>query len=283
MSDENEATEVVETAAETVVDKETAMIGKIDEFFNPAPKAEADGAPADDTMPETEETTTEELPATEVVDEAEKVAEAPVGVSPSMRLIAREAGVKESVIKNVASDEALEEIVVETVEENRQKEAEQTPEPEPPFKLELPEEDFPADDPVRKQFQRMHEHYEKRDKLFESAALTLIKEVRELREESQQQRQTAEQMWLQEFHTGLDELESKSLGKASESNDDVNDLRESVFKSVQRLAKQDDVFRKLSPKEQAQKAAVRLGLTKAQAEKEAVREMHSQKIGRAHV
>src|SRR3990167_8477449 len=125
----------------------------------------------------------------------------------------------------------------------------------------------------------MHEHYEKRDKLFESAALTLIKEVRELREESQQQRQTAEQMWLQEFHTGLDELESKSLGKASESNDDVNDLRESVFKSVQRLAKQDDVFRKLSPKEQAQKAAVRLGLTKAQAEKEAVREMHSQITG----
>jgi len=153
MSNEQD-TEVLEQ--ETVESTETTET-KLEDFFSKLDSKPT--AEAVDAEPETEG---------EPADEAEQPESDAVkveGPSVAMKMFAKQQGLPAKAIELAKSDEDLSELVEVFVA--KQAQPEPTPEPEPEFKLELSEEDFPADDPIRKAVESLNSHYEAKVKKLE--------------------------------------------------------------------------------------------------------------------
>lgn len=256
------ASKAVETPAKDEGTTESRIQDYIDNLHKPEEAAEAEpAAPVEEVAPE--------VPAEEPAKQPE--AAEPAGPTTAMKAVAKQQDVPDYLIKLAKTDEELEEVIAERAAEQR---AAAKHEPEPEFALSLPEEEYPADDPVRKQFSQLHEHYQQKLKVHEQALVTLIQEMRESRTETDAQKEHAERQWVSQFDSGLDELQSEALGQASQRTDELNEIRTAVFNTAKRMQGERP---ELSAKELAQQAAIRLGLAKTpakQAHENAVREMN---------
>ena len=159
-----------------------------------------------------------------VVKEPEPVVEGP---TIAMKMVAEQAGIPLPLIELATSDSQLEKFV----ELARQA---GTPS-EPDFKLELPEEEYPEDDPVRKEFTRLQSHFATQ---LESMKVQLGETSRTTREFTKQQVESAEQQARKvqsEFDKTLDELEIGAFGNTKNMSSANFHVRSAAFNLLQEL------------------------------------------------
>lgn len=271
MSETEQLEEAVGTVDETVAEETQAAAETVAEETKPTISDRLQERLDSGRQQAVEEAVEE--PETPEGTEAEPAEESPEPTGPSsvMKTVARQQGVEEYVIGLAHSDEELEEVIGKRIEELEAKET-KAPEAAPPkeFELGLSEEEFPADDPLRKCFSEMNDHYKGKIEVLESAYKELLGNAINVNQERQAQQQAIESQWFSQFHSGLDELNSEALGQSAEYSEESNDMRKAVYSTLERLQK---THPETSPKELGQMAAKKLGLARTTvATKEAVRE-----------
>lgn len=229
MSVEQE-TEVVETEEETTslvpepsADEREKRAGEFfDKLMNKPTEAEAK-VDADDEP--AEESDQEQEPEKE--PEQVKVE----GPSVAAKLWAKQSGLDPELISLAPNDEALEKLVEKFA---TSREVEPKPEPQAPetFKLDLPEDEFPADDPVRKQLTALNDFYAKRLEQAQSDAQLIAQHVIDLEKFVEQFQGERTNNVIRTFDDKLDSLNSDVLGSGDKRNSRV---RAAVWDTLQDL------------------------------------------------
>lgn len=155
MADDQELETPEEETAETSAEQIFAeKLQELSEQREPATEEETPEADAE-TQESDEQPTEEETP-----EEVKPVTKGIEGTSVAMRAFAKQQGVPDEMISLAANDEHLETYIKHYAASREEEPAE--PEKEQPFALSLPEEEFAKDDPVRKQFGEVVEHFEEK-------------------------------------------------------------------------------------------------------------------------
>ena len=176
--------------------------------------------------PETEETQQEEPKETAKVE----------GPSRAMRWQAKQAGVSDRLIALADTDEDLE-VLIEESQQSREPEKKAEAQEFPSFEIELPEDEFPADDPVRKQLVSMKGFYDKQlQQAREDIGLlaSVLTEQKSFIEQSQQEQLVNTQG---AFDAHLDQFENPQLGSRAAGNHN-HKLRQAIYNEYWEL-KQD--------------------------------------------
>jgi hypothetical protein len=207
MSEVAEATET-DAPEDTLAATFAEWNAKIEEAHN-APPVEEEQAEN-----ETEQTPSDDDSAEVIAGDAEQVTETPEpevipeGPSFLMKQEAARAGVDPKFIAVAKDDAQLEQMIVAV---SRDADAKEEPLPEFNLAVELPEDEYPADDPVRKQLEKMASAITERQKLVERV-LGGIAQVENERFDREQQQ--VHQQVFGAFDEYLDSYEVKELGKA---------------------------------------------------------------------
>lgn len=209
MADEIEQVEVAEVPAEPATPRDrlgrfTAAVEAIEQAEAPAPEPAAEQI----TQPE-------ETPA-----DAGELAPAPVAEGPSdnMLAVARAMGVDEQLLTQAADDADVRLLMSATrlqtprSEQDRPAQERVDPTPDPEFAFEWPDEEIPATDPIRRQLERMHEHYRERDKKRE-AELDELTTWAVTKGRIEQQREEVKRMT--DYDTALDAAKIPAFGESA--------------------------------------------------------------------
>jgi len=163
-----------------------------------------------------------ETPAEEV--QVEK----PDGPTPAMQELARQ-WLPEQFITAARDDEALKGMI----DAARDSKAPPPPVEEPEFELSLPEEEFEANDAVRKQFKELNEHYKGQISTLKKDMGTLVDIAKDMQEKQQAQ---VQQMFHEEqrgFDMVLDDLGSDVVGVAEELSAPQRKIRSALYDIAQ--------------------------------------------------
>lgn len=220
--DEAQEQEVVTNPADVFAEKLAALTEE------KSPKPTDAGAEVDADEDATEDTETEETQK----PESKEVAKVE-GPSIAVKAWAKQAGLDPDLIAIATSDDQLG-LMVEKLVASRETEQKPEPTPEPEFKLELPEDEFPAGDPVRKTLESMNDFYAKqieKSKQDTSLLATYVKGLLEETETSKQQQLVNEQGT---FDAYLDSLENEVLGNYQDGTHN-HDVREAIYGKFWRL------------------------------------------------
>ena len=226
----------------------------------------------------------EQPPADEPDDQPEEEAEeveapAPVAEGPSlaMRAVARQANIPDALVDIARDDAQLHEMVaLATAKEDR------APEPEPvEFNVELPEEEYGADDAVRKQFNSMKDHFEGQIKTFQGDMTTVVDLVKGLEKRMSEQVQQQQSSAIADFDSALDRENSPVLGQLQELSEAGRKIRGAVYDEMENAHRADPTL----SYEDTVRAAINLALpgytdtNKARKQRQSIRAQHRAKLG----
>lgn len=161
------------------------------------------------TEPESQPETADEPSAPEQPEAAE-------GPSANMVAVARAVGIPDDVIAQASSDAELRIALsfaqkFQAPRDEQQPPQEQIP-PELEFAFEWPDEDVPANDPIRKQLERLHEHYKNRDAKRDEDFTALVKHVVQTGRVSQEREEIQRQ---EQFDKLLDAAKIPAFGESA--------------------------------------------------------------------
>jgi len=147
-----------------------------------------------------------------------------------MKTLASQYGLKDKAIALAKNDEELRVLIEEFVEARRAAEPQPEPTVEPEFVLELPEDEFPADDPARKAFEGLAKELQQTKNDLKIVVNALL-DQQNFVEKTQQAEHTSV---LGMFDAELDQYESEVLGnRKSETHN--NDLRAAIWDKYWKL------------------------------------------------
>ena len=154
-------------------------------------------------QPVVDDASEEEAPAEEVQ------ATVPDGPTPAMQELARQ-WLPEKFIEAARDDEALKGMIDAARETN----APPPPAEEPDFELSLPDDEFEANDAVRKQFRELNEHYKGQISNLKKDMGSLVEIAKDMQTKQQDQIQMMFQEEQRGFDSALDGLDNDIVGKA---------------------------------------------------------------------
>lgn len=265
-------TEEVETATEATAvdtgDKEHRVNDFFDNLQNKPAETETVEADAD------AEQATEAQEETPVAQEPAKVE----GPTAAMRLVAKQHGLSEKLISTFTSDDQLSVFLEELGAATQEKK----PEPEqiavPEFKVEFPEDEFPADDPVRKNIEGLASEFKSQvDKIYGymNQMADLVIKSDETRASIEYERLALEQG---AFDKHFDSFEHGVLGnRAAGLTSDQQEVREAIYAKYHKLKTENPDG---NDTELYNRAAAPWGLKpKTQTRMEAIREQSDSRLG----
>jgi len=106
---------------------------------------------------------------------------------------------------------------------------------EPEFELSLPEEEFEANDAVRKQFKELNEHYKGQISNLKKDMGSLVEIAKDMQTKQQDQIQMMFQEEQRGFDSALDGLDNDIVGKAEEMTAPQRKIRSALFDIAQDL------------------------------------------------
>ncbi len=177
---------------------------------------------------------------------AEVEAEAPAEVAPvkvegpsvAMKAFAKQQGLTDKVIALAQSDEQLHELLEDAAAKYREAEPVKEPEKAPELEILLPEDEFPADDPMRKQVVAMKEFYDgKLNEIYDYLGLMAktVVDFEKAREDTEISQLSNEQG---AFDKHFDSYEHPVLGsRATGLDEDQQEVRQAVYEKYHRLKK----------------------------------------------
>ena len=175
-------------------------------------------------QPVVDDASEEEAPAEEVQ------ATVPDGPTPAMQELARQ-WLPEKFIEAARDDEALKGMIDAARETN----APPPPAEEPEFELSLPDEEFEANDAVRKQFKELNEHYKGQISNLKKDMGSLVEIAKDMQTKQQDQIQMMFQEEQRGFDSALDGLDNDIVGKAEEMTAPQRKIRSALFDIAQDL------------------------------------------------
>lgn len=186
------------------------------------PKAD-DQEVVEEAEPETEEVEEEAEPETPVVE----------GPTIAAKMAAEAAGIPPALVNLATSDEQLEKFIALTREVAEPEEAEEVATPE--LKLDLPDDEYPEDDPVRRELTKIQSHFAEqlatvKGQLKEATSKTAQFEQQQKAQSDQQARQMQE-----EFDRELDSFKAKVFGSTKDLSQPNLHARSAAFGLVQDL------------------------------------------------
>lgn len=239
---------------------------------------------ATDELAETSEETSTEVDEEESTetddssqDEAEEKATVTEGPTAAMKTLARQNKIPDVLIEWAVNDDQLAGLI-ELASQSAEPDMSESPDI-PTFEIDLPEDEYPANDPVRGVLSRMQSHFTEQL----TAAQRKIGELEKLSKTTeQQQRQAVEQQarsFQAEFDRTLDRLNEAAFGQSSKLSSPAIRARTVMFDTVREILAEDSG---VPLPDAVRKAAEMLNFNltnKAPDEKAAIRKQAQKKLG----
>ena len=208
----------------------------------------------------------QELPGTDTVEEVAKTEEveettyeeptpAPSAPTTAMAELARVQGVPDVMIASARDDAQLQEYIGMVATPAKQQPAE-----EDPYKLELSEEHFDSDDPVRKAFEKNNTHYDAEIKEMKELMGQLVDITQKTQSHQQFTEQKSHANEQRQFDEALSMMEVGALGNG-EVTQEQGALRGLIFDSAYRKLREKNPSQSVSDAAQEAARAILPGLT----------------------
>ena len=228
------AVEAEEIEQEATAD-ETAALEEMQSLLDEAPDEELT-----EETDETEQAEGDDVSAEgDSVDDAPAPAEEAASEGPSflMKQEAVRAGIDPTLIGRAKSDQDLE-LMIEAA--SRRETKEEAPAPEPfALSIELPEDEYGPDDPIRKQLAVWQQQLTKRDeevsKALQSFAMFANQQLDRVQQEDQRTEIELRTQLYSEFDKELDAYESDALGKTGKLTKEQLESRKAIAEAYQAL------------------------------------------------
>ena len=256
---------------EEIVEEEVQEPSAMDGLLGKLQKESAEAEPEFQSEEEVEEVLEE--------PESPKEPEKPAGPSLAMKAFAKREGLPEEVIAIAASDEHLNALVeFAAAKKEQEKEPKQEPtEEEVAFQLDLPEDEFPADDSIRKALDGMNKHYVEQNQ----KVMDYISQMADwMVKQDQQQKAGIENQYAQVQHTfdsHLDSLGIDALGQQQSLNSVGMKARNMVYDYYLELR---EASPEASHTELIDRAVSEFGFSNKQAKHDAaIKDANSRRLG----
>lgn len=250
-----------------------------EEFTKLVSGVEYSAEQADDPAPEESEPTDEEVEddeevSTETDEQEPKEVEGPTA---AMKTLAIQMGLPPSLIAMMRDDGQINELIELASQQAEPQEEEEAELPD--FEVSLPEEEFPEDDPVRKELSRLQSHFKKQISDLQGRLQKTAKSSREVERQQQELQLQQSRQFQAEFDNALDKLGEKAFGKSGSLSNRNIQARTAVFEAVRELYAADP---NAPMSELAKRAAEEIGFSltnKSPDEKAAIRKQSSKRLG----
>jgi len=215
-----------QTEEQAVVQKkatENSDVESLREYLD-SPKAGPEETPEAEETPDKTEESSEEKETGKPKEPAEPQRDFPLGTSLAMEQAARQAGVPDQLIEFARDDEQLSHLA--------QMAGQRSPEKKKPgYKVELPEEEFEQDNPVRKALTGLHDHYGSEFKQLSQNMSELVQVVQTMQQSQNTQQEGVLAQEQAAFDDEMSQMESEALGNG-ELTEGQHGLRGHIFETV---------------------------------------------------
>jgi hypothetical protein len=217
-----------ESNGELVEPEQEEELSHEDRFSQAVEDIESKDTPTDE--PDQDNPETEEVDA-DLSEETQEVPQAVEGPSLAMKNVAKQQGVPLELIATARDDEQLEQWMGMVA----QRQDEEPAEAKADYAPELPEDEFPEDDPVRREFLASEKRHSEVEAKHQGDLEKVLTYALDLGDQLKAITTTAVEVEQKSFHDHLDDFQSDVLGKGGSLSSASDQMRGLIFQTFMDL------------------------------------------------